>query len=114
MELTRAVELLRILADGIDPLTGELLPQSSICNQADIVRALHCVLNAVEHPSRAKNQPENAGKPWDEAELDQLEKEFQAEMPISQIAKEHKRTRGAIEAKLGRLGLIEDPYARRK
>ncbi len=61
-------ELLEILADGIDPLTGEVLPDDHVCNKGEIVRALHC---AVEEMSRRRKRPlpENNGKPWTE-ELD--------------------------------------------
>ena len=32
MLLSRATEILSILADGIDPVTGELLPEDSVCS----------------------------------------------------------------------------------
>ncbi len=54
MDIARAKELLSGLADGIDPLTGKLLPGDSVCNQAEIVRALHTVLSAL--PSVAKKE----------------------------------------------------------
>ena len=54
MEIQRAKELLEILADGIDPLTGEVLPDDHVCNKGEIVRALHC---AVEEMSRRRKRP---------------------------------------------------------
>ena len=45
MDIQRAKELLTALADGLDPLTGEVLPSDHVCNKGDIVRALHCVLD---------------------------------------------------------------------
>ena len=68
MDIQRAKELLTVLADGIDPLTGEVLPDDHVCNKGEIVRALNC---AVEVLSRRKKKPlpENNGKPWTE-ELD--------------------------------------------
>lgn len=47
MDIQRAKELLTALADGLDPLTGEVLPSDHMCNKGDIVRALHCVLEAL-------------------------------------------------------------------
>ena len=44
MEIKRAVELLRGLADGVDPMTGRPLPDESVYNRPEIIRALHCVL----------------------------------------------------------------------
>ena len=67
MDLQRAKELLSGLADGVDPLTGEAFPEDHVCNKAEIIRAFHCVLKAL--PDKApKPQPENAGKPWNDAD----------------------------------------------
>ena len=44
MDIQRAKELLTALADGLDPLTGEVLPSDHVCNKGDIVRALHCLV----------------------------------------------------------------------
>lgn len=44
MDTAKAKELLAGLAEGVNPLTGEILPDDSICNQPEIVRALHTVL----------------------------------------------------------------------
>ena len=67
MDLQRAKELLSGLADGVDPLTGQVLPEDHVCNKAEIIRAFHCVLKAL--PGKPpKPQPENAGKPWNDAD----------------------------------------------
>ena len=47
MDLQRAKELLSGLADGVDPLTGEVLPEDHVCNKAEIIRAFHCVLKSL-------------------------------------------------------------------
>ena len=67
MDLQRAKELLSGLADGVDPLTGEVLPEDHVCNKAEIIRAFHCVLKSLPGKS-SKPQPENAGKPWNDAD----------------------------------------------
>ena len=69
MDMQRAKELLTILADGTDPLTGEVLPDDHVCNKGEIVRALNCAVEALSR-KRKKPLPENTGKPWTE-ELDQ-------------------------------------------
>ena len=56
MDLQRAKELLAVLADGINPLTGEVLPDSDSCNQADIVRALHAVLMNLDSCSKKEDR----------------------------------------------------------
>ena len=34
MDIQRAKELLTVLADGVDPLTGEVLPDDHVCTKA--------------------------------------------------------------------------------
>lgn len=51
MDIQRAKELLTVLAEGVDPLTGEVLPDDHVCNKGEIVRALNC---AVEELSRRR------------------------------------------------------------
>ena len=65
MDMQRAKELLTILADGTDPLTGEVLPDDHVCNKGEIVRALNCAVEALSR-KRKKPLPENTGKPWTE------------------------------------------------
>jgi hypothetical protein len=113
MDIVRAKQLLTALADGIDPFTGELLPREHICNQPEIIRALHEVLGAIPSAKKSSDSP-NAGKLWNQAEQDKLIDEFDSGMKVSAIAKEHGRSRGSIEAKLAHLGLIEDSYFTRK
>lgn len=62
-----------------------------------------------ELSSQTKKQPTNAGKPWTEMEEDKLLDEFDSKMPIAEIAKEHGRTKGGIEARLVKLGRISKP-----
>ena len=113
MNTARAIELLSALADGIDPFTGEFLPQNHVCNQPEMIRAFHELLNAIP-PSKKKIAPRNAGKPWTEMEEEKLLDEFESGMTSSAIAKEHGRSRGAIESRLVALGKIESTYFDRK
>ena len=113
MDIARAKELLSALADGIDPFTGELLPQNHVFNQHEMIRAFHEVLNVIPCPKK-KSLPRNAGKPWTEIEEEKLLDEFDSGMTTSAIAKEHGRSRGAIESRLVALGKISDTYLDRK
>lgn len=110
MEIQHAKKLLYILADGINPLTGEVLPDSDSCNQADIVRALHAVLMELDKQPQKKRQiqAENAGKSWTENEDAQLLHEYRRGAKASELAKIHKRTKGAIVARLVKLGEINE------
>ena len=59
--------------------------------------------------SQSKKQPANAGKPWTEMEENKLLDEFDSKMPLAEIAREHGRTKGGIEARLIKLGRISKP-----
>ena len=105
MDMQRAKELLTILADGVDPLTGEVLPDDHLCNKGEIVRALNCAVGALTR-KRAKQPPENNGKPWTE-ELDaELCRLFESGMKKKELCAYCGRTTGAIESRLVKLGEI--------
>ena len=61
MEIKRAAELLRGLADGRDPITGARLPDESVYNHPEIIRALHCVLQELQ-TRQTGAQAVNAGR----------------------------------------------------
>ena len=105
MDVQRAKELLMVLADGIDPLTGDVLPDDHVCNKGEIVRALHC---AVEELSRRqkKTLPENNGKPWTNELDDELGRLFDDGMKRKDLCARLGRTSGAIEPRLERLGKL--------
>lgn len=103
MDLQRAKELLSGLADGVDPLTGEVLPEDHVCNKAEIIRAFHCVLELI--PEKAsKARPENAGKPWSDADDELLCRMFDAGSSQKELCAYFKRSRGSISSRLVRLG----------
>ena len=115
MERDNAAKILQTLADGIDPATGEPFPASSPYQRADVVRALYIAVQALGNPSRAKGSApqdkpglENAGRPWSQEEDARLGRAFDAGKSIEILAEEHKRSRFAIEARLVKLGRIED------
>lgn len=105
MDVQRAKELLAVLADGIDPLTGEVLPYDHVCNKGEIVRALNC---AVEELSRRKKRPmpENTGKPWTTEMDDELCRLFDEGMKKKDLCTHFGRTSGSIESRLERLGKL--------
>lgn len=110
MDIQRAKEILSVLADGINPITGEVLPDYDSCNQADVVRAFHSILMELEKQSKKKSstQPENAGKPWNADEDEQLLTAYRSGANTTELAKTHKRTKGSIAARLVKLGEITE------
>ena len=107
MDIIKAKEILFALAEGIDPTTGEVLPDNSVCNKGEIVRAFYAVLNHLEEKKLKKNLPANAGKPWtieDEVLLVSL---YRSGTPKREICKTMQRTESGIAARLVHLGIIE-------
>ena len=109
MDIIRAKEIVRVLADGVDPTTGEVLPSESVYNSPEVIRALFTLLEYINKDT-IKAPLRNAGKPWTDIEDDKLRDEFAAKVRISDIAKEHGRTYGAIESRLDHLGLKKKPF----
>jgi ATP-dependent RNA circularization protein (DNA/RNA ligase family) len=102
MNIADALKILRRLAEGIDPFTGEVFPPDSPYQNAQTVRALYKAIHLMD------KRPKNAGKPWSEQESHTLIKQYDSAMPIGQIAKEHQRTQVAIAARLVKLGKVEN------
>lgn len=103
MEIKRAAELLRGLADGVDPMTGQPLPDESVYNRPEIIRALHCVLRELQERTGG-TAAVNAGRNWSAEEETRLLQEYGAGLPIETIARRHGRSVGAIETRLTELG----------
>ena len=108
MELNRAKEIVATLAEGIDPTTGELLPEDSVYNKGDIVRALYTVLNYLDTDKTKRNLPDNSGKPWSKGEEEHLKELYNSGLSKKDISKELGRTTGSISSRLNRLGLVND------
>lgn len=107
MDIERAKEILTILADGVNPVTGEVLPDCDSANQVEVVRALNTVINLLDKTKEKnanKESPENAGKPWTEEDDSLLCRMFDEKCSRADIVKHFKRTQGAIASRLVRLG----------
>lgn len=112
MMLGEAISILQALADGIDPETGELLPQQSPFNRPQVIRALFLALSvlngAARYTERKQSLPANSGRPWSAKEEQALLSLFDSGVPLKEIAQKHGRTMGAIATRLVRLGRIKD------
>ena len=111
MEEVRAHAIVSALANGVNPLTGELFAADSPCQTPDVIRALYCAVTALEAASRRRTRGQgvassNAGKPWTEEEDRQLLSAFDGGRPLAELAQAHGRTRGGIQARLVRHGRL--------
>jgi len=99
----RHLEILQALAAGTDPITGEVFPADSPYNQLEIIKALLFALDEL----RAVAEKGYQGLPWNEEEDELLSGRFNEGTKITQLAKLHSRTYGAIKARLIRLQLLQ-------
>lgn len=108
METRDALRVIQSLADGVNPHTGELFSEDSPYQHPQVVRALFAAVGALQRledrQRREQRLPEHAGKPWDAAEDTQLSESFDAGMTVTQLAQQHRRTEGAIQLRLEKIG----------
>jgi hypothetical protein len=108
MEISGALKIIRGLADGVNPVTGELLDDRSPYHDAMIVRALYTVIQVVEDVKPQIDLSDSqSGKPWLTSEDERLCNEFHDAIDFREIARMHGRTRGAIFSRLVKLGQIK-------
>ncbi|MDX2369205.1 MAG: hypothetical protein QNK36_12505 [Colwellia sp.] len=118
------LKLIETLANGIDPSTGEVLPDESPYNNPETIRALFSVLDHIKNPLKKKPKlkktieqkqlenidngaPKNAGLPWTEEQRTELANQFTGNETIDILAEIHGRTEVAIFSQLKKQGLIE-------
>lgn len=110
MDIEQALEIIRTLAEGIDPSTGEEYPSTSPYQNPQTIRALSLAISALEREQnrlrRQRDLPANAGRPWSEDEVENLLKSFDTGKTIEELSTIHCRTTGAIRARLIRMGRI--------
>ena len=109
-----AKQIIDVLASGVDPATGEVLPEDNALNSPHVIRALFMASKALERmvgkPARPSAvAPGKAGKPWSEDEDQRLLAGFDAGTPVAALALAHERSSGAITSRLERLGRLQLP-----
>lgn len=112
MTPVEAQQIIDTLAKGLDPETGAALPADSCLNSPPIIRALFLASQALgtsTQRTRANDdRPGKAGKPWSDAEDEQLIKAFDAGVTVRELANIHERSVGGINSRLVRLGRIDN------
>ena len=110
METDRAIEIVKKLADGVDPYTGKVCTDDSPFQKADTVRALGIALECLEgrrrRTERKENGPSKFGKAWSEAEEKSMLDMFDAKVKVDEIARKLERTNSAIWARLEKVGRV--------
>lgn len=110
MDKKKALNILKSLAIGEDPETGEELNGADLLSRPDVIRALVLGADALQNQKKKRDLPEGAGSKWTSDEEDRLALEFHSGVSITEMAKIHQRTTVAISARLVKLGLMTDRY----
>jgi hypothetical protein len=110
MDLSNALPILRALADGVNPVTGEAYPEHSPYAEPRTLRALFSAVDIVqrevEREKRREKLPANFGKPWTESEDQQMRQRYEGGVMLQEIARVHARTQSSVRLRLEKLGLI--------
>jgi hypothetical protein len=108
MDLHEALQTIRALADGVNPSTGEVFAEGSAYQQPETVRALAKAIEMMETAEKRERRTAgpNSFNMWTKDEEDRLCQEFQKHLDFNEMARLHKRSRGAIVARLVKLGKV--------
>lgn len=110
MQSAQALAVVRSLANGIDPETGEVFPPQSVYQRPQIVRALYEAASALERAERFERRksdlPAKAGQPWSEDEDRKLLAAFDSGRGLQELAAAHERTATGVRARLIKYGRL--------
>ena len=119
MELTQTRHIVKTLAQGVHPSTGEVFPPESPYNDPEVIRALFSILEFVRQSKtprksieerRQQNldigRPRNSGLPWTEEDRAIVRSGFQEGKTIEKLAAELDRSTSAIVAEVIRQDLV--------
>ena len=118
MDRETVLHHLRAWADGVDPSTGLMLAPDHPAQRPDTLRVVFAALALLSSPHAAAIEadgratpshagPRNAGRPWSGDDDASLTHGFDSGETIVALAKRYERTRGAITARLVKLGRID-------
>jgi hypothetical protein len=123
MEINEAKTIVRTLAQGIDPDTGEVFAPDSPYNHPKVIRALFTLHDLARPPARPRmtveqrrqanlerGLPANSGLPWIDADRVLVGSEFKKGKSVEELASVVERTRGAIHAELIKQGLVTPDF----
>lgn len=110
MESAQALAIVRSLANGVCPESGEVFPAESPYQRPLVVRALYEAAASLErqgrYDRRKAQMPSKTGEPWTEDEDRKLLAGFDAGRALQELASAHERTMGAVRARLLKYGRI--------
>src|SRR5258706_15242340 len=100
MDQAQALAVVRSLANGVDPESGEVFPPESAYQRPQVVRALYEAATALERierfDRRRAQMPPKTGEPWAEEGDPKLLPSFDAGRARRGLAARHGRTMGGV------------------
>lgn len=124
MDFNEAKNILNFLANGINPITGEVLPEISPYNEPKVIRALFTILGSSKSQKAPKKTPEekqqenlisgrpkNSGLPWTDDLKKELEDKYNSGFKVEELVQYFERTKGSILSELLKQGLIDKTIA---
>lgn len=109
MTLEEARRIIELLADGINPQTGEVLPDNDCIHHRECVRALSIAASAMTGSRRSASRvkhPANAGLPWSKEQDEELLRLYGEAKPIRELASHFERSTRSIASRLLGLGML--------
>jgi hypothetical protein len=119
MELNQTRNIVKTLAQGIHPKTGEVFPPDSPYNDPEVIRALFSILEGVKpavqprkslEERRRQNlefgRPGNTGLPWTEDDRATVKSGFLEGVSVEKLAADLERSSAAIVAEVIRQDLV--------
>lgn len=119
MELNESRNIVKTLAQGVHPSTGEVFPPGSPYNDPEVIRALFSVLNFVKQAKKPRmsieerrgqnlelGRPINSGLPWTDEDRAIVSSGFQDGLTIEKLAAELGRSSASIVAEVIRQDLV--------
>lgn len=119
MELDESRNIVKTLAQGVHPTTGEVFPPNSPYNDPEVIRALFSILDSVKQIRRPRKslderrrenvelgRPMNSGLPWSDEDRGLVKSEFRKGTTIEKLADILGRSSGSIVAEVIRQDLV--------
>lgn len=119
-------DIIKALAKGHNPITGELIPDDSVLSDPIIIRALFSASEAMNSNNKTSESrptssqrdhkvdkniqagyPKNHGLPWNSRQKAELINKFKNGSSVNELTLFYERTRGAINGVLFSEGLID-------
>ena len=119
MDIEASRTIVKTLAQGVHPATGEVFPPDSPYNDPEVIRALFSILESVKQVRQPRKslderrrenielgRPMNSGLPWSDEDRALVASEFQKGTTIEKLADTLGRSSSSIVAEVIRQDLV--------